>query len=130
MNSNNVWSEEQIKAYAAAFRCGDALSMHDEWFEVKVLEDEVVKDGHVAIGLPTDEISFKINYREENSSVFNGIAEGFVADPFEYYKVVSTFDYQPQEFDKLVWVGKTGKDNVGTEKQERFFNIWKIIQSS
>lgn len=89
------WSEEQIKAYAAAFREGDAVKVDGEgWVEVTSRKDphgDYLKAGELN--------DFKLSVDGV------GVYRGFIS-PKGRYLVSIPKDYEVQEGDKLVWLGE------------------------
>jgi len=95
------WSVAQIRAYAGAFREGDAVMSDGKFSQVLKRKSDGI---HYAIdGLNP----FLINYHREGELAV-GISHGFLKSHVKTpYEIVTPKDYEVQEGDKLVRLGKT-----------------------
>lgn len=97
MNSN--FSDNQIKAYAAAFEEGDAIWCGGEW-------REVVTPSSCGVTKTTtryEENTYVI--KVEKSDVVKFVTEGFKEEEQSPYRVTTLEHYELQGGEKLVWLG-------------------------
>lgn len=116
------WSEEQIKAYAAAFREGDAVKIGNEWHEVKRVENtNAISD------VAPEDNPYNLNYRPDGEECYKGVAKGFlkscVDSPFE---IITPKDYEVQEGDKLVRLGDTVEQYGQSELT--FGKVYEVVR--
>ena len=122
---NEMFSEEQVEVYAAAFREGDAVKVDDRWHEV--IEDKE----HV----PFRSVGHQVNTSEENivcrlnyfDNDFKGVVDGFKSTKPPYI-ITTPKDYEVQEGDKLVWLGETQKQ--GEQHMLTFGQIYDVVKGS
>lgn len=112
-NETFNWDIEQIEAYAAAFREGDAVNAGNEWH--KVNKDNILgvwwTSGYT-VGHNVSIVSgngFYLNYSfHEEEDCYEGIVKGFLKSRTELpYKIIMPKDYEVKDGDKLVWLGKS-----------------------
>lgn len=114
------WSDK-AKAYAAAFREGDAVKVSGEWRKVKKYEgDGIQSDNFHAIlnnyDTPVEYNPYCLNYDHDGKGNFAGVTNGFLESRVESpYEIVSPKDYRVKEGDKIVWLRGTVKQGCRSE---------------
>lgn len=95
---NSKFTDEQIKAYAAQFREGDAIWCNGEWHEV--VENEVNGDSRLTAHV--DRNIFVINDAQSGKH-YGFKVTGRNENP---YRVTTLDDYELQGGEKIVWLGE------------------------
>lgn len=115
------WSEEQVEAYARAFRAGDAVRAGDEWAKVKISENGIAVESE----LKSSDNKYRLNYilRRGRHKQRIGGAKGFDSAQPKPYEVITPKDYEVQEGDKLVWLGYTTKRHDGMFTFGRYYEV-------
>lgn len=96
---NSKFTDEQIKAYAAQFREGDAIWSGGEWHEV--VENEVNGDSRLTAHV--DRNIFVINDAQLGNH-YGFKVMGLNKNP---YRVTTLDDYELQGGEKIVWLGES-----------------------
>lgn len=95
------WSDK-ARAYAAAFREGDAVKIGDKWHEVKRYTASITST------VFAESNPYNLNYDIEGKGHYEGIAKGFLKSRVDSpYEIVRPKDYEVQIGDKIVWLGET-----------------------
>lgn len=95
------WSDK-ARAYAAAFREGDAVKIGDKWHEVKRYTASITST------VFAESNPYNLNYDIEGKGRYEGIAKGFLKSRVDSpYEIVRPKDYEVQTGDKIVWLGET-----------------------
>ena len=99
------WDTEQIKAYAAAFREGDAIQISNLWY--KVVKD-TAKTGlwqSSSYGADAESVVYRLNFYDNGTKCYEGIINGFLPTQPNYYEITTLNNYASlKEGDKIVWL--------------------------
>lgn len=110
-NETFNWDIEQIKAYASAFRNGDAVRVGDIWYRVEKNKKINLWNNaiHFAPDISTKDNDFLLNYFDSDvEEQYKGVTEGFMSNySLRPYKITTPKNYEVKNDDKLVWLGKT-----------------------
>lgn len=107
---NSKFNSEQIRAYASAFRKGDAIWCGGEWCEV-VVNGEFER---LSTKKDCSKNQFIVNGGEELE--FEGAINGFIGSSLaqDRYRVTTLEHYKLQGGEKLVWLGDVEHFTFGT----------------
>lgn len=101
---NSKFNENQIKAYASAFKEGDAVFVNGNWEKVVKHHDYYLDDYSLAGSRCTYAIKRIGEYGEKPKT--EGFSVDAAIDVSEQYRVTTITDYKLQGGEKLVWLGE------------------------